>query len=174
MVGYKKAIVRNEDAKLPDTYVLVELDIPEDAQWQCPELENDPENMDFKFFNSLWGSYPNQNTEKKCRADKAKVLKIHGGFAKVSSLHEKEFTYSAGDTLEPTFPYDKGAFACGSGIHFFQEKDKAISYGTGSFVRNVKVEDGTGNNSGPSSKDWQSYYVTDAVVDRDQEVTDAE
>ena len=174
MIGFKKAVVRSEDDKLPDTYVLVELEIPEDAQWQCPEKEQDPENLEFKFFNQIWGPYENKNKEQKCRASKAKVLKIHGGFDKVSSLHDREFTYGPGDTLEPKLPYATGNFACGSGIHFFESKDKAIGYGTGSFVRNVKVPDGTGNNSGPNMNDWQSFYVTDAVVDRDPEVADAE
>ena len=165
MVGYKKAVVRSADDKLPDTYVLVELEIPEDAQWQCPEKEQDEEDFSFKFYNSLWGPYVNHNVQKKCRADKAKVLKIHGGFDKVSSLHDKSFSYGPGDNLVPKDAYNPGAFACGSGIHFFQDKAMAIAYGNGAFIRNVKVEDGTGNNSGANGNDWQSYFVTDAVVD---------
>ena len=171
MLGYKKAVVCSEDPKLPDTYVLVELEIPEDAQWQCPEAEQDPNGLDFRFYNALWGPIPNKNIEQKCRASKAKVLKIHGGFDKVCSLHDKDFTYGPGDMLTPKFSYDEGQFACGSGIHFFKDKEHAIAYGTGAFIRNVKVEDGTGDNgtvnvtTGKSNKDWQSYYVTDAVVD---------
>jgi hypothetical protein len=165
MIGYKKAVVRNEDDKLPDTYVLVELEIPEDAEWQCPKHEQDPEDSMFKFYSSLWGPYPNVNNEKKCRASKAKVLKIHGGFDKVGSLHDKKFFYGPGDTLEPEKPYDKGDFACGSGIHFFQDKNTAINYANEAFIRNVRVPVGTGNNSTTDTMDWQSYFVTAAVVD---------
>ena len=163
MIGYKKAVVRNADEKLPDTYVLVELEIPEDAKWMCPVYEQDVDDFSFKFYNSLWGPLKNENVEKKCRANKAKVLKIHGGFDKVSSLHDKEFTYGVGDMLEPRLSYDEGDFACGSGIHFFQDKDTAIKYADGAFIRNVKVPDGTGNNSDDNG--WQSYYVTTTVVD---------
>ena len=166
MIGYKKAVVRPEDDKLPDQYALVELEIPEDARWQCPAQEQHPSSWHVVFYTSLYGAVKNDNTEKKCRADKAKVLKIHGGFAKVSSLHDKTFEYAEGDELTPSQPYDEGAWACGSGIHFFKDKESAIHYGDGSFVRNVRVADGTGNNGNSLGEmNWQSYYVTPAIVD---------
>ena len=166
MIGYKKAVVHPEDDKLPDQYALVELEIPEDAKWQCPEMESDPASWHVMFYASVWGEGRNDNTEKKCRAEKAKVLKIHGGFAKVSSLHDKTFEYAEGDELRPRDPYDPGAWACGSGIHFFRDKESAIHYGDGSFVRNVRVADGMGNNGDSlGNMDWQSHYVTPAIVD---------
>lgn len=135
MIGYKKCVVKNAP-EVEDLFALVELEIPDDAQWQQPEHNHDPEGATVKFWKGMTAFWTgtkdfNDNTEKKCRADKAKVLKIHGGFDKVTSLHDPAFDYVVGKEIVPTKPYDTGAWACGDGIHFFLNKDTAINYSNG-------------------------------------------
>ena len=109
MRGYKKCF---DETKTK--FVLVELEIEFGTIWFNPPWE-----VQFVF----------PNREKKCRAEKAKVVKIHGGGKFAFSLTDREFKYEAGITVEPSEAFDRNAqICCSSGIHFFLNKETAINY----------------------------------------------
>jgi hypothetical protein len=124
MIGYKVALhPEAHDDHSKWGFHLVELEIPDDARVIESEWE----------YGGLYATFVdpehNKNTEQKCRCDKAKVLKIHGGVESVFSFHDKTFQYKVGDWLAPRGPFDLSDYACGSGIHFFKDRDAAIKYG---------------------------------------------
>ena len=74
-------------------------------------------------------------TGRKCRADKAVVLEIQdmdgealeGVVAR--SGYDPLFTYEIGKTVEPREPFDDCRWnECGSGIHFFINRQEAVNY----------------------------------------------
>lgn len=168
MIGYKKCVVKNAP-DVEDQFALVELEIPDDAQWQQPEHNHDPEGSTVKFWTTMTAYWPttvdfNANTEKKCRADKAIVLKIHGGFDKVVSMHHASFEYEVGKTLTPVQPYDTGAWACGDGIHFFLDKETAINYSNGGSWKFTAKPGGT-SEDGSTYTVHDDTFITAAIVD---------
>nr|DAZ67080.1 MAG TPA: pentapeptide repeat protein [Caudoviricetes sp.] len=104
IIGWKKARTRDEKP------VIVKLLIPSDAQRS----------------NTMW---------RKCRANKARVLDLQdpdGNSLKPDivaySVHDPEFTYRLGDTVEANgFDPDRWT-ACASGIHFFITRAEAVAY----------------------------------------------
>lgn len=70
----------------------------------------------------------------KYRTDKARVVKIYNmyqpsiAYRKGRSLHNPTFIYTVGKTVRCTAPFDANESACGSGIHFFFEKEAAFYY----------------------------------------------
>lgn len=70
-----------------------------------------------------------------CRADKlAKVLSITelstgNPLSSARSGWDHLFTYKPGDTVKPRYFADACYGACASGIHFFIQRSKAVSYG---------------------------------------------
>lgn len=102
--GYKKAMdILSEDP------VIVELYIPSDA------------------LRSSAGG-------RKCRCNKAIVLSItdiHKKFyyKEAHSLHDHDFIYRVGETVEPTKDFDLNRWnECSSGIHFFLNRQEAVNY----------------------------------------------
>ena len=93
-----------------DSMVIVKLLIPEDAK-------------------------RSSGTGRKCRSDKAVVLEIQdmdgealeGVVAR--SIFDSLFTYEVGKTVEPREPFDGCRWnECGSGIHFFINRQEAVNY----------------------------------------------
>ena len=93
-----------------DSMVIVKLLIPEDAK-------------------------RSSGTGRKCRSDKAVVLEIQdmdgealeGVVAR--SIFDSLFTYEVGKTVEPREPFDDCRWnECGSGIHFFINRQEAVNY----------------------------------------------
>ena len=93
-----------------DSLVIVKLLIPEDAK-------------------------RSSGTGRKCRSDKAVVLEIQdmdgealeGVVAR--SIFDSLFTYEVGKTVEPREPFDDCRWnECGSGIHFFINRQEAVNY----------------------------------------------
>jgi hypothetical protein len=115
-IGYKKAFVPEHKV-----FTLVELEIPDDAQ----TVEND--------FWYLFAKLP-----PKCRASKAKVLKIHGGYKQAVSMYDPSFVYEEGQIVAPGLPWEDTELsaACGNGVHYFKEKQDAIKYDTGNYMPN--------------------------------------
>nr|DAZ56804.1 MAG TPA: pentapeptide repeat protein [Caudoviricetes sp.] len=104
IIGWKKAQTRDENP------VIVKLLIPADAQRS----------------NTMW---------RKCRANKARVLDLQdpdGNSLKPDtvaySVHDPEFTYRLGDTVESNgFDPDRWT-VCVPGIHFFITRAEAAAY----------------------------------------------
>lgn len=72
---------------------------------------------------------------KKCRCDKAKVIRIetvNGGKAAKGlypSCYDGNFMYEVGKTVTPKRKFDSNRFhECAAGIHFFMRKEDAINY----------------------------------------------
>ncbi len=121
MRGYKKCF--SEDLK---RFVLVELEIPDDATWMTPKYE-DP--FTFRHFSIKDNDKFNVNISKKSRASHAYVVKIHGEEKIAYSLHNQRFKYKVGETVRPEEQFDNCSdYVCGSGIHFFLDKEKAKTY----------------------------------------------
>lgn len=65
---------------------------------------------------------------RKCRAEYAEVLEIHGA-ATAHSSHDPNFIYTVGATVKPQHPFsDNWKEECESGIHFFITKIEAENY----------------------------------------------
>ena len=104
------AFVAWKKCNMSDSSVIVKLLIPEDAK-------------------------RSSGTGRKCRADKAVVLEIQDidgealeGVA-ARSLYDSLFTYEVGKTVEPREPFDGCRWnECGSGIHFFINRQEAVNY----------------------------------------------
>ena len=116
MKGYKKCL---DETKTK--FVLVELEIPEDAQWFTP----------IKHVKKVEGGAEIKNIPPKSRASKAKVTKIHGGGKVAYSLHDKYFEYKVGETVKPDTFDPCSDYACSNGIHFFLSKEDAKTVGDG-------------------------------------------
>jgi hypothetical protein len=117
MIGYKKAY-----DPTTEKFVLIELEIAEGV----------------KFIEGVnWFSF---GCKPKCRAEKVKVLKIHGGCKKARSLYESTFTYEEGKEVYPlnVVPWkDTISSICGDGIHFFKDKQSALEYDNGGYMPTV-------------------------------------
>lgn len=137
--GYKKcALLKGDDY----VYVLVELEIPDDATWFTPakidSLKRCVLNCGDVKGKEYYESEKNDNKPPKSRASHAKVTKIHGGFDVVYSMRDRKFAYRVGDTVTPdTFDPDEDG-ACSNGIHFFLDKDDAVNYSNYSVFVSVK------------------------------------
>lgn len=76
----------------------------------------------------------NPDGDGKCRAEKAKVLRIFNiasdeDLKKGRSGHDRDFIYEVGKIVTPTNGFDSDPkYACGSGIHFFFEQEDAENY----------------------------------------------
>lgn len=71
----------------------------------------------------------------KCRASTAKVLRIETleGTALQNEVgisdHDRSFCYVPGETIQPRKPFsNKQSGCCASGIHFFFDRNDAVSY----------------------------------------------
>lgn len=67
----------------------------------------------------------------KLRTDEAKVVDIKSfsmPCTRARSIHEKNFYYVLGETVEPRYPFDPAIRECASGIHFFKTKRQAKRY----------------------------------------------
>lgn len=103
-IGWKKGILLPHGGNC-----LIKLEIPEDAR-------------------------RSSSVGVKCRCDKAKVLDItsldgseHYGCA--LSMFDSSFVYKVGEVVTPTNEFDPNRWnECAGGIHFFVDKDEAISY----------------------------------------------
>lgn len=78
-------------------------------------------------------SYARNNRHNKCRVREAKVLemKLQYDDTDVSIAHSDYsfgFTYEVGETVAPDNGFDEGNYACGSGIHGFEDREKAEQY----------------------------------------------
>lgn len=88
-------------------YVLIKLEIPEDA----------------KRTNGLYS--------KKCRCDKAKVLEIRnftGELKEAHSIYDSTFVYKVGEEVSVKNFCNDRMLICASGIHFFMERADALDY----------------------------------------------
>lgn len=128
--GYKKCLaIKGDDC----VCVLVELEIPDDAQCFTPEKIYSLGRCVIHAGNDKKGKEhyereSNENKPLKSRASHARVTKIHGGFDVVYGLRDRKLAYRVGDTVTPdSFDPDEGS-ACSNGIHFFLNKDDAINY----------------------------------------------
>lgn len=106
-IGWKKAYALSGN---DSDYVLVKLYIPADAKRSSA-------------------------TGRKCRASKAKVLKIMDiknpkiTYPSAQSIFDYEFIYRVGETVTPSSPFYENRWEeCGPGIHFFMTKEEALSY----------------------------------------------
>jgi hypothetical protein len=166
MIGYKKCY-----SHATNRFVLVELEIPDDATWFTPEFESMNKDYDTKEEVGV------PNKDKKSRASHAKVVKIHGGEAEVASLHDPVgFKYHVGDVVKPVEPFDPKEIACSSGIHFFLDKETAIKYSSGCLFS---------KSAGDTYRAWWAsmlwgftetediFLISDAIVDPDEEVENA-
>lgn len=93
-------------------YVVVELEIPKGSMVFSDALHNTAKL-------AMWID------NRKCRADKAIVKSIVGGYAQCHSLQDEEFIYKVGETVKPTEPFSKRNRQCASGIHFFYDRSDA-------------------------------------------------
>ena len=104
------AFVAWKKCQTSDSLVIVKLLIPEDAK-------------------------RSSGTGRKCRADKAVVLEIQDMAGEAlegvvaRSSYDPLFTYEVGKTVEPREPFDGCRWnECGSGIHFFINRQEAVNY----------------------------------------------
>ena len=104
------AFVAWKQCQTSDSLVIVKLLIPEDAK-------------------------RSSGTGRKCRADKAVVLEIQDMAGEAlegvvaRSSYDPLFTYEVGKTVEPREPFDDCRWnECGSGIHFFINRQEAVNY----------------------------------------------
>ena len=74
-------------------------------------------------------------TTRKCRCEKAYVLDIqdmngiHKDVDCAHSYYDKNFIYRIGEMVEPQQPFDDDRWnECGSGIHFFINRQEAVEY----------------------------------------------
>ena len=104
------AFVAWKQCQTSDGLVIVKLLIPEDAK-------------------------RSSGTGRKCRADKAVVLEIQDMAGEAlegvvaRSSYDPLFIYEVGKTVEPREPFDGCRWnECGSGIHFFINRQEAVNY----------------------------------------------
>ncbi len=186
---YKKCI--SEDYK---SFVLVELEVEEgsfiQSQYQYENVEHEKDlrkhydeyvklrNRDFpnekvytlEEYVEKYPWYKNKNKDQKCRGRKAKVVKIHGGGSCAYSIYDQEFKYTVGAILEPKDAFEEGDFACGSGIHFFLDKQNAIKYSNSTFI--YLEEAGKKKDKRAEANGWllpfpKMIFVEDAIVDKE-------
>ena len=81
------------------------------------------------------GARRSSATTRKCRCDKAIVLELQnedGTAANVGeafSKYEPTLAYRVGETVTPRRPFDEDRWnECGSGIHFFINRQEAVDY----------------------------------------------
>ncbi|MBO7452299.1 MAG: pentapeptide repeat-containing protein [Clostridiales bacterium] len=111
-IGWKKGILHPQ-AQMLGTNIglscLIKLEIPKDA-------------------------IRSSSTGTKCRCDKAKVLDIvsldeREHYSRAYSMFDSNFVYEVGNTVTPQNGFDPNRWnECAGGIHFFINKDEAISY----------------------------------------------
>ena len=69
---------------------------------------------------------------RKCRAEYAEVLEIHGPDALTEvalSQHDEDFEYRVGNTVRPREPFDPDPLReCASGIHFWITREEAEAH----------------------------------------------
>lgn len=101
-IGWKKANINGVS-------VIVKLMIPEDAKRSSA-------------------------TTRKCRCDRAIVLAIESidgdtTYTEAWSCYDRSFRYAVGETVEPKEAFDDDRWnECGSGIHFFINRQEAVEY----------------------------------------------
>lgn len=75
------------------------------------------------------GARRSHGTERKCRAEFAKVLSLGEGVLTAHSIHDPSFSYTVGEIVRPTEPFDTNRWnTCTSGIHFFITREEAEEY----------------------------------------------
>jgi uncharacterized protein YjbI with pentapeptide repeats len=67
-------------------------------------------------------------TGRKCRCDKAVVLDIEGGVDFACSYYDNNFVYRKGETVTVEYFDDDRFLECGTGIHFFINREEAVNY----------------------------------------------
>lgn len=156
-IGYKKCL---DETKTK--FVLVEIEIPEGVKYMTPEWAHEVSpytEMLLGFLNSKEGQKykarmeeRRRNNPPKSRAEKAKVLKVHGSSKVAYSLHSNAFEYKVGEEVIPD-GFGLEEIACSHGIHFFLSKEDAIKYATGDrmYLGDDKI-----------------LTITDAIVDEEQ------
>jgi hypothetical protein len=153
-IGYKKCF-----DPATENFVLVELEIPEDAKI----VDKDDNN----FYG--WPCF-----EKKKRTSKAIVKKIHGGCKKAVAMYDNLCVYEEGKEVTglPEISWDDEN-VCGNGIHYFDEKELAIKYATGGYVLSGgdKYSAGFDTDVNKKAKKVTYYLILDAICDDPVEQT---